>query len=62
MPGSMLEVVGVLSQGDLTMVHLREVETPLSFNEFPPKPAGSSAPQGVFIFFFSSQFHWDIFV
>jgi len=38
MPGAMLEVVGVLSQGDLTMVQLNEVDTPLAFNEFPPKP------------------------
>jgi hypothetical protein len=48
MPGSMLEVVGVLSQGDLTMVQLCEVDTPLAFHEFPPKPAGSSASQGMF--------------
>jgi hypothetical protein len=43
MPGAMLEVVGVLSQGDLTMVQLKEIDTPLAFNEFPPKMAQSSA-------------------
>ncbi len=42
-PGAMLEVVSVLSQGALTMVQLVEVDTPLSLCDFPPKPAAQPA-------------------
>jgi hypothetical protein len=38
-PGAILEVVGVLRQGDLTMVQLNEIDTPLAFHEFSIPPA-----------------------
>ena len=44
-PGAMLEVVGLLSQGDLTMVQLSEIDAPLAFNEFPHKGVGLKSTQ-----------------